>query len=239
MRHGLILSNVGSFSKPGNVLEIAEAAEASGWEALFLWDHLAWVWNGPALDPWVTLGAVAMRTERMLLGTAVTPIPRRRPQVLAAQVATLDDLSGGRAVLGAGLGGKRAEFEEYGESFDREERWTKLEEGLELVRSLWDGPLGPRSIPIWIGGTSPRARRLATRYDGWIPDSTAIDRMILGPDEIRDDTIREIVVMGYSQPGEDALHAAYAAAGATWWLEALHDLRGTFEESLARVTAGP
>jgi hypothetical protein len=159
--------------------------------------------------------------------------------VLAAQVATLDDLSGGRAVLGAGLGGKRDEFEAYGESFDREERWRKLEDGLELVRSLWEGPLGPRSIPIWVGGTRPRARRLAARYDGWIPDTTAIDRMTLAPDEIRDDTIREIVVMGYSKPGENALHRAYENVGATWWLEALHDLRFTLEESLARVTARP
>jgi hypothetical protein len=63
--------------------------------------------------------------------------------------------------------------------------------------------------------------------------------MILEPDEIRDETIPEIVVMGYSQPGESALHRAYADAGATWWLEALHDLRFTLEESLARVTSGP
>ena len=110
-------------------MRLAEQAEQSGWEALFLWDHLAWVWDGPAVDPWVTLGAVAARTERLLLGTGVTPVPRRRPQVLAVQVATLDDLSGGRAVLGAGLGGKRKEFEEFGESFDRERRWQLLEEG--------------------------------------------------------------------------------------------------------------
>lgn len=239
MRFGLVLSNIGSFSRPDNVLRLAEAAERSGWEGLFLWDHLAWVWNGPALDPWVALGAVAIRTERLLLGTAVTPVPRRRPQVLAAQVATLDDLSSGRAVLGAGLGGNRAEFETYGQTFDRAERWRLLEEGLELVRGLWSGSLGPRSIPIWIGGTSPRTRRLAAAYDGWIPDSTAIDRMTLEPHEISDDSVEEIVVMGYSAPGQHALHAAYAAAGATWWLEALHDLRATFEESLARVAAGP
>ncbi len=131
MRYGLVASNIGPFSKPGNVVQLAETAEAAGWEALLLWDHLAWVWDGPAVDPWVTLGAVAVRTERLLLGTCVTPVPRRRPQVLALQVATLDELSGGRAVLGAGLGGNRKEFEEFGESFDTERRWTLLEEGLE------------------------------------------------------------------------------------------------------------
>ena len=118
MRYGLVRSNIGSFSNPAAVVGSREQAEASGWEALFLWDHLAWVWDGPAVDPWVTLGGVAARTERLLLGTCVTPVPRRRPQVLAVQVATLDELCGGRAVLGAGIGGNRREFEEFGESFD-------------------------------------------------------------------------------------------------------------------------
>ena len=89
--------------------------------------------------PAVALGAVAVRTERLLLGTGVTPVPRRRPQVLAVQVATLDDLSGGRAVLGAGLGGNRKEFEEFGESFATERRWQLLEDGLGLIRALWSG----------------------------------------------------------------------------------------------------
>ena len=72
-------------------------------------------------------------------------------------------------MLGAGLGGKRKEFEEFGESFDTERRWQLLEDGLALIRELWAGPLGPREIPIWIGGNSTRARRLAARYDGWLP----------------------------------------------------------------------
>ncbi|MET0939670.1 MAG: LLM class flavin-dependent oxidoreductase [Gaiellaceae bacterium] len=239
MRFGLVLSNIGSFSKPANIVELAEQAEAAGWEALFLWDHLAWVWDGPAVDPWVTLGAVAVRTERLLLGTCVTPVPRRRPQVLALQVATLDELSGGRAVLGAGLGGQRKEFEEFGESFDTERRWQLLEDGLELIRELWAGPLGPREVPIWIGGNSTRARRLAARYDGWLPDSTSPEEMTMIPDDIRDDTQKEIGVMGYSAPAENALHAAYATAGTTWWLESLHDRRWSYDEMVARVRAGP
>jgi alkanesulfonate monooxygenase SsuD/methylene tetrahydromethanopterin reductase-like flavin-dependent oxidoreductase (luciferase family) len=239
MKFGLVVSNIGSFSKPGNVVQLAEQAEAAGWEALFLWDHLAWVWDGPAVDPWVTLGAVAVRTERLLLGTAVTPVPRRRPQVLALQVATLDELSGGRAVLGAGLGGNRKEFEEFGESFDTEGRWQLLEDGLGLIRELWAGPLGPREIPIWIGGNSRRARRLAARYNGWMPDSTTLDEMRMSPEDIRDDTQREIAVMGYSEAGRRELHDAYADAGTSWWLESLHDRRGTLEGLLARVAAGP
>jgi alkanesulfonate monooxygenase SsuD/methylene tetrahydromethanopterin reductase-like flavin-dependent oxidoreductase (luciferase family) len=238
MRYGLVSSNFGSFSKPETVLRLADQAEKAGWEALFLWDHLAWVWDGPAVEPWVTLAAVAARTERLLVGTCVTPIPRRRPQVLAFEVATVDELSGGRAVLGAGLGGNRREFEEFGESFDRDRRWQLLEEGLALMRKLWAGPLGPREIPIWIGGNSPRARRLAAAYDGWMPDNPSPSEMV-PPGEIRAEPVQEIAVMGYSSPGERGLHAAYSDAGTTWWLESLHDRRGSLEELLARVAAGP
>jgi alkanesulfonate monooxygenase SsuD/methylene tetrahydromethanopterin reductase-like flavin-dependent oxidoreductase (luciferase family) len=238
MRFGLVASNIGSFSKPENVLRLAESAEAAGWEALFLWDHLAWVWDGPAVDPWVTLSAVAVRTERLLLGTAVTPVPRRRPQVLALQVATLDELSGGRAVLGAGLGGNRKEFEEFGECFDTERRWKLLEDGLTLIRELWAGPLGPRETPIWIGGNSMRARRLAGVYDGWLPDNISSSEMV-PLEEIRGEPVREIAVMGYSTPGDRTLHDAYADAGTTWWLESLDDRRGPYEELLARVSTGP
>ncbi|MGH3017532.1 MAG: LLM class flavin-dependent oxidoreductase [Gaiellaceae bacterium] len=239
MRFGLVVSNIGSFSKPGNVVQLAEQAEAAGWEALFQWDHLAWVWNGPTVDPWVTLAAVATKTERLLLGTCVTPVPRRRPQVLALQVATLDELSGGRAMLGAGLGGNRKEFEEFGESFDTERRWHLLEDGLRLIRELWSGQLGPRDVPIWIGGNSGRARRLAAAYDGWLPDSTATSEMSMSPEDIRDESVHEIAVMGYSAPGQRELHDAYARAGTTWWLESLHNRRGTLDELRERVAAGP
>jgi alkanesulfonate monooxygenase SsuD/methylene tetrahydromethanopterin reductase-like flavin-dependent oxidoreductase (luciferase family) len=239
MRYGLVVSNIGSFSDPANVVELAERAEGAGWEALLLWDHLAWVWDGPAADPWSLLSAVAVRTDRLLLGTAVTPVPRRRPQVLALQVATLDALSGGRAVFGAGSGGNRREFEEFGESYDTERRWRLLEEGLEQMRELWAGPLGPREIPVWIGGNSARARRLASAYDGWIPDSTSLTEMTMTPDEIREQAIEDVAVMGYSGPADDAVHAAYAEAGATWWLESLHDRRASLGELLARVSAGP
>jgi alkanesulfonate monooxygenase SsuD/methylene tetrahydromethanopterin reductase-like flavin-dependent oxidoreductase (luciferase family) len=239
MRFGLVVSNIGSYSKPANVLRVAESAEAAGWEALLLWDHLAWVWNGPPVDPWTMLGAVAVRTERLLLGTAVTPIPRRRPQVLALQVATVDDLSGGRAILGAGLGGNRREFEEFGESFDTNRRWQLLDDGLRLIRELWAGPLGPREIPVWIGGNSHPARQLAAAHEGWIPDSTTPSEMSMRPDEIRAEGVADIAVMGYSAAGERELHDAYREAGATWWLESLHDRRASFDELLARVRTGP
>lgn len=159
--------------------------------------------------------------------------------MLALQVATLDELSRGRALLGAGLGGNRREFEQFGESFDVERRWRLLEEGLELVRELWAGPLGPRSVPVWIGGNSERARRLASGHEAWLPDSTSPTEMTMAPDDVREERQQGIAVMGYSDPGHAALRQRYAQAGATWWLESLHDRRGTFDELLARVAAHP
>ena len=115
MRYGICLANFGTYGDPRNVLAIAEEAEAAGWEALLVWDHLSFVWGPPAADPWVTLAAVAARTERLILGTNLTPLPRRRPHVLAHQVATLDVLSGGRTVFAAGIGGVESEFAAFGE----------------------------------------------------------------------------------------------------------------------------
>src|SRR5438094_7734160 len=139
MRWGICLANIGSFSDPRVPLELAVAAEARGWDGVFIWDHLAFVWGAPSADPWTTLAAIATSTERVRLGTAVTPVARRRPQVLANQVATLDVLSGGRVVFGAGLGGSPSEFGKFGEPTDAKLRASMLDEGLDLLRRLWSG----------------------------------------------------------------------------------------------------
>jgi probable F420-dependent oxidoreductase len=262
MRHGLLLANVGTYSDPRNVVCVAEAAEAAGWEALLLWDHLAFVWGPPAADPWVTLGAVAASTERLRIGTGITPVPRRRPQVLAQTVATLDVLSGGRVVFGAGLGGVTSEFEAFGEESDDRVRADKLDEGLDVLRRLWDGEcvehrgthftvdrvtLAPlplqRPLPIWIGGNSRRALRRAARFDGWFADTSDPDKMTVTPDQLSDAIATigrgdgfDVVVHGYSDRSEAA---AYAEAGATWWLEDVHDRRGPFDELLGVIRAGP
>jgi alkanesulfonate monooxygenase SsuD/methylene tetrahydromethanopterin reductase-like flavin-dependent oxidoreductase (luciferase family) len=83
VRHGLCVANIGANADPRMVIELGEEAEAAGWGALFVWDHLGFVWGPPAADPWVTLAAVAARTSSLLLGTNITPVPRRRPHVLA------------------------------------------------------------------------------------------------------------------------------------------------------------
>src|SRR6266536_5236902 len=193
MRYGLVVSNIGTHSDVRAVVELAKAAEEAGWEGLFAWDHLGFVWGVPSADPWVLLTACAMETSRILLGTAVTPVPRRRVQNLAHTVATLDRLSGGRVVFGAGLGGNRSEFERFGEDYSRSRRLALLDEGLAALRGWWDGeevagvtlsPLPVDHVPIWIGGNSGDALERAARYDGWLADSSEPDRMSLSPGEI-------------------------------------------------------
>jgi alkanesulfonate monooxygenase SsuD/methylene tetrahydromethanopterin reductase-like flavin-dependent oxidoreductase (luciferase family) len=185
----------------------------------------------------VTLGAVAGATQELTLGTAVTPLPRRRPQVVAEQLGTLERLNGGRVVFGAGLGGNEKEFTAFGEDFDAHRRARLLDDGLERVRELWDGP-------IWIGGNSAPALRRAGRWDGWVANSLEPHRVTMSPEGLsekvraigRGDDF-EVVFNGYSEPGESVRD--YAAAGATWWLENLHDLRGDADASLERIQAGP
>jgi len=264
VRFGLLVANIGTYADPRAVVRIAQAAERSGWDALLVWDHLGFVWDGPSADPWVTLGAVAVSTERLLLGTGVTPVPRRRPHVLAHEVATLERLSRGRAVLGVGLGGNPAEFGAFGEPTDAAERAELLDESLALIRALLDGEQvehdGPhyraagvtlssppeRRIPIWVGGTSAAALRRAARYDAWFADTADAERMTVPPDELRARLAAiarpppiDVAVVGYSTAGDAALHEAYAAAGVTWWMEQLHDRRGDASELLARIEAGP
>ena len=240
MRFAVCLTNFGTYADPHAAVRVAQAAEAAGWDGLFVWDHLAFVWGPPSADPWVTLAAVAAATDTLTLGTAVTPLPRRRPQVVAQQLATLEALNGGRVVLGAGLGGNEKEFTAFGEDFDEHRRARLLDSGLEIVRENWQGP-------VWIGGNSGPALRRASRWDGWIANSVEIAGMSMTPDGLAQKVATigrsapgfDVACNGYSDAGDRALCASYAGAGATWWLENLHDRRLAPDGVLARVAAGP
>lgn len=266
MRFGLCVANSGTYSDPRATVRIARAAETSGWDGLFLWDHLAFVWGPPAADPWVTLAAVATATERIRIGTAVTPVPRRRPHVLAQTVATLDVLSGGRVVFGAGLGGVNSEFERFGEPAEPAIRAEMLDEGLAVLRALWSGEevrhrgrhytvdgvtLAPlpvqERLPIWIGGNAGPSLRRAARWDGWIADSFGPRGLKLSPDDVARslDVIRAarqseapfaVASLGESDKGDSH---AYAHAGVQWWLENVNDGRGSLQQMLELVGAGP
>ena len=262
MHYGLLAANLGSYSDPRSVVHLAQTAERSGWESLLIWDHLGFVWGPPASDPWVTLAAIAVSTSKLLIGTGITPVPRRRPHVLAHEIATLDVLSGGRVIFGAGLGGVPSEFTAFGEDESARTRAEKLDEGLDLLREMWSGDriehrgrhydvdgvaLAPTPIqqplPIWIGGNSTRARARAARFDGWFADTSTAEHMSVAPDELAElaailprRNSFDIVVHGYSDQVDPR---AYEAAGSTWWLEDIHDLRGPFDELLRLVEAGP
>lgn len=260
MKFGLLSSNIGSYSEPHTAVRVAQAAERAGWDAYLIWDHLGFVWDGPAADPWVTLGAVAASTEQILIGTGVTPVARRRPHVVAHELATLDRLAPGRVVFGAGLGGGHGEFARFGEDEDARARAELLDEGLDVIRALLSGEQvdhrgqhftvdgvtlapAPERVPIWIGGTSRRARARAERFDGWFADTASRSEITTTPEELaamlEGYSFDDVAVMGYSRPGETELHDAYADAGATWWVEQIHDGRGEIEPVLARVEAGP
>lgn len=187
-RYAIEIVPFGEFGDPRVVKDLAVAAESAGWDGLFVWDHLAYVWGMPGGDPWVTLSAAATVTRRLRLGTDVTPLPRRRPQTLALTLATLDVLSGGRMILGAGLGGTSAEFTAFGESDDARIRAAKLDEALTILDGWMAGetvtfhgthytvdgvalnplPAQRPRVPIWIGGQSKPALRRAARWDGWV-----------------------------------------------------------------------
>jgi alkanesulfonate monooxygenase SsuD/methylene tetrahydromethanopterin reductase-like flavin-dependent oxidoreductase (luciferase family) len=193
VRYAISLPNFGTFGDPGAVANLAVAAEEGGWDGFFLWDHLqAGDWVGPVVDPWVTLGAAAVLTSKVLLGPMVTPLPRRRPAKLAREAVTLDHLSGGRMVLGVGIGWPPdADFGDFGDSADNRVRAGQLEEGLAVLEGLWTGerfthhglhytvkgarflprPLQQPRIPIWVGAMWPRTRPLlrALKWDGIFP----------------------------------------------------------------------
>jgi len=174
----------------GPLFALAERAEALGFASLWIGDSLL---ARPRHDPLTLLAAVAARTSRVELGTAVLLPALRNPVVLAHQVATVDRIAEGRLILGVGIATDmpniRAEFEAAGVPFEK--RVGRMVEGLALARALWKGepvewdgrwkvtrgtlgptPHRPGGPPIWIGGSVPPARERAGKlYDGWFPNA--------------------------------------------------------------------
>jgi alkanesulfonate monooxygenase SsuD/methylene tetrahydromethanopterin reductase-like flavin-dependent oxidoreductase (luciferase family) len=185
MQFSLNLMNFGYLGDVNTLADVAQEAEDGGWDAIFLWDHVNWTDMGFHVDPWIALGIIADRTERVKIGTAITPIARRRPIKLAREILTLHRMSGGRFVFGAGSGAWPSEFDDLGEQHDLRVRADMLDEGLELLKKTWSGESfehqgthyqaraqtfcpGGAEIPIWVGGTWPNRKpfRRAARFDG-------------------------------------------------------------------------
>ena len=120
MKYALNFPNFGDYSNPRELAELALDAEKAGWDGFFLWDHMTFEKgsNIPFVDPWVALSAIAMKTEHLSIGTWITPLPRRRPWKVARETVSIDHLSGGRLILGVGLGAPDYEFIAYSEDVD-------------------------------------------------------------------------------------------------------------------------
>ncbi len=196
MKCGLALPTGGECGDPRFLVDLAVLAEDSGWDGVFVEDYVCFQGDSatPNCDPWVALAGIAVRTQRVKLGTMVTPLSRRRPQNVARETAGIDQLSNGRMVLGVGLGdtGEHVvgdtSFTSFGEVTDPHTRAEMLDEALDIVAGLLTGePFGyngthyqvrevtfqpppvqrPR-VPIWVGGGYPHPgpTRRATRWDG-------------------------------------------------------------------------
>ena len=196
MQYSVNIPNFGDFADVRAVVSVAEAAEQSGWDGLFIWDHVVHDKvrrrGQPFGDPWMLLTAAALSTSKIKLGPLLTPVARRRPEQLARQVATLDQLSNGRVIFGAGLGAPiEDEFGSFGDSTDARVLAERLDEGLDLLNHYWSGDrvdhdgkhyqvndvtLLPSTVqqprpPVWIGGYWPNKApmRRAARWDGVVP----------------------------------------------------------------------
>jgi alkanesulfonate monooxygenase SsuD/methylene tetrahydromethanopterin reductase-like flavin-dependent oxidoreductase (luciferase family) len=170
---------------------LARTAEASGLEGLFRSDHYFGIGRGEpeaALDAWATISALAVLTERIRLGTLVSPVTFRHPAVVARMVVTVDHISGGRVELGLGAGWYEAEHEAHGFAFPPlGERFDKLEADTEAIVRAWteDDRQQPKAVqqphpPLIVGGSAkPRGARLAARF------AQEYNTIFVGPDECR------------------------------------------------------
>ena len=262
MRHGLFLPPFDDLADPAELVELAVGIEAHGWDGLFLWDHV----NRPdpprpVGDAWILLAAVAQATSRIRLGPMITPLARRRPQRLARETVTLDHLSGGRLVLGVGLGVDTGrELSAFGEIVDPAARGRLLTEGLDLLCDLWSGepvdhdgefftargvqflptPVQRPRIPIWLAARTlnDAPLRRAARFDGLFPIELTPDQIadVLGRIASLRGGLDGFEVASGGDPGDDP--SPYAAAGVTWWMTGF-DPGATVAEVGRVVEAGP
>jgi alkanesulfonate monooxygenase SsuD/methylene tetrahydromethanopterin reductase-like flavin-dependent oxidoreductase (luciferase family) len=282
MRFGFVVP----YATTREFTELAAAGERCGWDAVFTWEAL---WGEHA---WVVLGAAAMATERIRLGTLLTPASRWRPWDLASAVGTVDRLSGGRAVMTVGLGALTGGWTAFEADEGRRARAEKLDECLAIYDGLMRGqpfryegkhysalptdhlvpdpPAQRPRPPVWVVGARVAGRAAqpslarAARWDGLLPaifDQPSTGRDLSGPDELASvvTEVRELraaaglagapydVIIEADSTGEfvqldPPAPEAWAAAGATWWIESWWTIeRGPegLAEVRRRIEAGP
>jgi len=244
MRHALFLPLFDELADPAVVAGLALEAEQAGWDGVFVWDHIAY--RAPVqeiADPWICLAAMAAVTERIRLGPMVTPLPRRRPAVVARQTASLDRLSAGRLVLGVGIGGDGArEFSATGEQLDARVRGQLLDESLQILAAAWTGepvrhrgrhyfvddvsfrptPVQRPGPPVWVAARygNPAPLRRAARHDGVFPiqieQPDQLAEVVAAVRGLRAADAGPFDVAVGGPAGTDP--SGYEKAGATWWM---------------------
>jgi len=208
VKFGLYVPNFGRSSHPQTLVQMAVDAEKSGWDGFFLWDHLVeWDKKIPLSDSLTMLATIAVKTERIRIGTTLSPLPRYKPWAVARQTATLDHLSNGRFTLSVGLVAvESCDYARFGEDPDNRVLAEKLDESLRIITGLWSGrkfsfqgkhyKVGPTvflpapkqrpRIPIWVGGSWPRKGpfKRASRWDGVIP--LKLPERLPSPDDLKE-----------------------------------------------------
>jgi alkanesulfonate monooxygenase SsuD/methylene tetrahydromethanopterin reductase-like flavin-dependent oxidoreductase (luciferase family) len=173
---GVNVPNFGPGTDPGVLRAWAQTVEGLGYDLLMVSDHVAITpdvagqYPAPFYEPFTTLSWLAGVTQRVRLGTTVLVVPYRHPLLVARMAANLDALSGGRLVLGAGIGWAKQEFDALGVPFEQRGKLTT--EYLRTIRAAWaehdDYRAGP--IPLWLGGHSDAGLRRAVELgDAWHP----------------------------------------------------------------------
>jgi probable F420-dependent oxidoreductase len=264
MRFGLSVYDVTA----ADLAELAVAAEAAGFESLWLGEHLLMpvgyqsvhptrepeqelaapiVGSATKLtDPLVALAGAAARTTRLQLGTAIYLLALRHPLAVARAVLTLQELSGGRLLFGAGVGWLRDEFEALGVPFG--DRARRFEESLDILRMAWAGgpfeyhgsvydfgqvqlSASPVAVPLVLGGNTLRAlRRAAARADGWFasgnPSATQAIQLLAQLESAQADAGRGLPLSTYvrASPAAAADAGRYAEAGVSQLVFWAHEL---------------
>ncbi len=258
MKYGMLFANTLGFATPRGAAEMAAAAEAAGFESVWTVEHvvypdgyessypydpsgkMAMAADTPMPDPLIWLTWVAAHSERLRLATGILILPQRNPLVLAKQLSTLDEVSGGRLDLGVGVGWLREEFDALGIPW--EARGRRTDEYIEAMRAVWDSdhasyegefanfsgisvnpkPVNGR-VPIHIGGhTEAAARRAGRLGDGFIPGEGDLDVLISTMNASaegagRDPSAIEVSAVDLGVMGKDPVAAAekMAARGVT------------------------
>ncbi len=194
MYFGIYAANAAPFADPQTTAQVAREAEDAGWDGFFLSDNLLFERVVPVAETWITLAAIAARTERIRLGPLVTALPRRHLGRLARETVTLDRLSRGRLVLGVGSGDDRwGEYSTFGPAPSQVQLGAMLDEALAVLQGLWSGqpfsfedtyyrigptqllptPVQQPGIPIWVAGRWPHKRpfRRAAAWNGVFPNA--------------------------------------------------------------------